>query len=315
MSRRSLWIHTVFCVVALGLAWWSAHRVKEQKGGPSSVTLLDAGAGDVTTITYRWDKGETKTTMSGKGALRMATVAITQQVGEQEDKETVTGAKIVHTAVAALEPLKTKRTLGPVDGERLKAMGLDAPVRTVVVESKKGTLELELGESSYGAQGRYARVKGKADVHLIDAAIASGLEGGVETLLEKRAITVELEQIEGYSVQAGGKSLALVHMEKEQPSTRYLATKDEPSRKREAAGKVLTTLRNLRGSKLASADTAAGATVLQFVVATKDGNQTATLVEKSDGEGFLLRAHERLYDVTSTTVRELQDDVDAALAE
>jgi hypothetical protein len=338
-----MWAHVTLCVVALAGAWWSAHRVEEKTGGPSSVTLLDAAAGDVATVTYRWDKGTTTTTLTGAGALRRADVAIDREVPTSKDKDKadphaqegdaappealtpsaereqvkVPGAKVVLTAIAALEPLRTKRSLGSVDAERLKAMGLSSPARSITITTKRGVLELELGESSYGAQGRYARVKGQPDVHLIDGAIASGLEGGAETLTEKRAVTLELDDITGFSVDAGGKSAAFIHVDKDQVSTRHFAPKDDAKRKHEAAGKVMTTLRNLRGTKLASKDVAdkAAAVMMKFAVFADGGAQAVEVMERSDGEGTLLRAHGVTFEITSTMARELQDDVDAALAE
>jgi len=347
MNSKSMWGHIGLCVAALAFAWWSAHRVQEKQGGPSSVMLLDAASGAVTSLAYRWDKGTTTTTLSGAGALRAAIVDVDRELSSKKDakkddkrdphspdepKDTppevlteppereqakVPGAKAVLTAVAALEPLKTKRTLGPVDAERLKAMGLEAPVRSLSITTKTGVLELEIGEASYGAQGRYARVKGKPDVHLIDGAIVSGLEGGIDALLEKRAVTLELDAITGFSVEGAGKAAAFVHVDKDQPSTRYFATKDDLKKKHEAAAKVMTTLRNLRGTKLAPKELAekAGAVALKFMVTADGGAETVELLERGEGEGYLLRAHGVVMEVTTTIGRELQDDVDAAFAE
>jgi hypothetical protein len=340
-----MWIHVALCAAALAFAWTSAHQVAEKQGGPSSVTLLAAAAGDIVGASYRWDKGSTVTTLSGTGAARHALVKVDRElpakkpakadakdgadpkagaeaaavpaaIAELPERETGTipGGKTVLAAIAGLEPCKTKRSLGVVDDVRLEAMGLKNPLRSLEVKTASGqSLVLEIGEASYGAQGRYARVKGQPEVHLIDTAIVTGLEGGIDALLEKRALTAELETITGYSVVVGAKSGAFTHVDREQVSTRFFAIDGV---KKEAAGKLMTTLRNLRGSKLASADasTAAGA-VVKVVVDTTGGPVTIEMVERGAGEGNLLRTGGFVYEITATQARELQDDVDAAVAE
>jgi hypothetical protein len=365
MTRAGMWSHIALCAVALSFAWVSAHRVAEKKGGPSSVTLLDVEPGEIAKVTYRWDKGQTETTLSGAGAARRATVKVDRQLppkkpddkkpddkkpddkkpddkkpdGPQPDTHVPTdasvppadvaeptrevavipGGKVVLTAVAALEPLKTKRTLGPVDdAERLTAMGLSPPVRRLEVTAGARSLTLEIGEASFGAQGRYARVVGSRDVHLIDGAIVTGLEGGVDALLEKRLVPAELDAIVGFTVRRGDKTAAFVHVDRDQASVRFVASKDDPTTKKEAAGKALSTLRNLRGNALVSADVAAQATsiVAAAVIETETGPLFVELVERGDQPGsFVLRSGGTSYEATATQARELQDDLDAALGE
>lgn len=365
MTRVGMWSHIVLCALALSFAWVSAHRVAEKKGGPSSVTLLDVEPGAVTKVSYRWDKGQSETTLSGTGAARRATVKVDRELPAKKPEEkkpeekkpdekksdekkpddkkpddaatsaanaspadvappareaaVIPGGKVVLSAIAALEPLKTKRSLGPVDdGERLTAMGLSPPLRRLEVTAGAKTLTLELGEASFGAQGRYARVAGSRDVHLIDGAIVTGLEGGVDALLEKRLVPAELDAIVGFTLRRGEKTGAFVHVDRDQASVRFVASKDDPTSKKDAAGKVLSTLRNLRGNALAAADVAAQANtvVAAAVVETETGPLSVELVERGDQAGvYLLRSGGYSYEATATQARELQDDLDAALSE
>lgn len=338
MSRTTLWLHAVLCALALGFAWRTAHTEKEKKGGPSVTVLLDADKGDVVSVDYTWDKGTTKTVVSGTAKNRSAVVdvdrevpkkappkkkddkdeapaALVEEVAERE-KATLPGGKNVITAIEALEPLKTLRTLGVVDDVRLLAMGLQPPLRTLTVTTKKKTLVLELGEASYGAQGRYARVKGDSVVHLIDAAIVTGLEGGADSLLEKRLLTAELDAITGFAVKSTKKDsekvAAFIHVDKDQASTRYFAKKDDPGRKDEAAGKLMTSLRNLRGNKLVTntgGDADLGAVVATFVVDVAGSAVTIEIVERADG--FVARVGRWVYELTATQSKELFDDVSA----
>jgi hypothetical protein len=104
------------------------------------------------------------------------------------------------------------------------------------------------------------------------------------------------------------------HVDREQVSTRSFAIDGV---KKEAAGKLMTTLRNLRGNKLASSEAAtkAGAVLVKIAVDTSGGPVGIELVERGDAEGTLMRTGGFVYEVTTTQARELQDDVDAALAD
>ena len=356
MSRKALWIHVALCAAALGFAWRMHTRVEQKKGGPSSVTLLDVAAGDIEEVRYSWDKGATVVKSAGAGEDRVAVAEVDRELpapkkdpkkdpkedpkqdpkeGDQKEKADVAAAtapespparetgrgpagKPVHTALEALEPLRSKRTLGEVEADRLPAMGLDKPLRVLDVKTRSGkSLKLEIGEQSYGAQGRYARVAGDKVVHLIDAAIVSGLEGGVDQLLEKRLLTAPLEKIRAYEVTRAGGRASFLHMERDQTSKRYFARTDDPQKKVEAAAKLMTTLRNLRATRLASTEAAASAGELaaSFAVDVGGTSRVIEVVQRGDQDGHLLRAGTWVFDMTATQDKELFEDIDAALAE
>lgn len=346
MNQRTMWISVVAAIAALAFAYRSAHAVEEKKGGPSSVTLLDTAADTVTTLAYRWDKGTTTTTLSGSKAGRRAVVVVDRELPPKKDPKdkkndaadvvdagvpdalvepaareqgTIPGGKGVLAAATALEPLTTKRTLGVVDDARLLAMGLSPPLRFLDVTTSTGKqLHLEIGEASYGAQGRYARVVGDSTVHLIDGAVINGLEGGLDALLEKRLLLAELDQIRGFDVVVGTGTEqrgSFLHVDKDQPSTRYWASRDAPTTKREAVGKLLTTLRNLRGSSLAGKDVVAGAVVVRFVVDVDGNPQQIDVLERADGGGQLAKVGDFTWTLSPTSGREIVEDATTALAE
>lgn len=341
MTARAMWLHVVLCVLALGLSWRAAHQEKEKKGGPSSVILLDAEKGAVTELTYAWPKGKSVVAVSG-GAGRSVVVDVDRELADpkkdakdakKDDKKPdgaeaapdaiaapparevarFPGGKTVVTAIEALEPLKTKRTLGVVDAAQLAPMGLAPPERTLTIKTPKKTLVLELGEASYGAQGRYARVQGESIVHLIDTAIVTGLEGGADTLLEKRLITTELEDITGFSVKAGDKQLAYAHQNRDQPTTRFFAKRDDVQAKDEPAGKLMTTLRNLRGQALFDSAKNEGVladVVVAVVVDTEAGAVRVDVVARNDGDACVAKVGPWAYDLTATQCKELRDDLE-----
>ena len=338
MTRASMWIHIGLCVAALGFAWQAAHAVRERTG-PSSTVLLAADEGDVAAVDYAWDTGATHVRRDGTSVVvdvdRELPGKATKDEKKDEKKDAdapastdaapaaptreklrFPGGRPVTNALKALEPLRSKRTLGVVDDARLAAMGLAQPARTLTVTTKSGrSVTLELGDTSFGAQGRYARVKGDNVVHLIDAAVTSGVEGGVDTLLEKQPLTAELEDVRAYAVKSGDRSASFVHVARQQPTKRYFARRDDGETKDEAGTKLLATLRNLRGTKLADDATAAaaGAVVAAFAI-DAGAPVTVEIVERGDGAGHLARVKPWTWELAPTQARELLDDVDAVFA-
>jgi hypothetical protein len=176
------------------------------------------------------------------------------------------------------------------------------------------TLTLEIGEASYGGQGRYARVKGEATVHLLDNAIVTGLEGGAESLMEKRVVVAEPENVKGFDVRHGDKIGTFTHVNRDQSAARFFAKKSDPSTKDEPATKLMTTLRAVRATKLA-APMMAGAPFASFALEIEDRPkpQIIEVLERVDGEGYLIKSEEWLFEMSQTQGKELIEDLDAAL--
>lgn len=369
MTSRALITHLIFAALALGFAWRQANAVQEKGGGPSSMVLLDAKAGDVSEVTYTWAKGSSRVSSTGAEAARRIVVDLEREVEPKKDdkakkdgqeaksgtdgkpaEETKSdqqntdgktagaeaapgaaseslppvlsrersrfpGGKGVSGALEGLEPLKTRRTLGPVDEERLKAMGLAAPERTLTVTTKSGqTLVLEMGESAYGGQGRYARVKGDAVVHLLEPGVVTGLEGSAESLMEKRILSADVENIEAFAARSGDKEKSFVHLEREQAAKRRFVPKEDPASTETEPGQLITTLRNLRAQKLVADEKSAGSVVASVRVDIEGrGPVGIEVLERADGAGHLVRTEGWTFEISQTQGKELLEDLDAAL--
>lgn len=357
MSPRALLVHLVACVVAIVFAWQMAHREEKKTGGPSSRVLLDAEKGDVVSVEYRWARGTSKLASSGAGKDRSVVVDLSREVEDKkkddkkkdkkDDKNADAGpedavadagvegspavaekkredarfpaGKSVMNGLEALEPLKTRRTLGEVDADRLRAMGLDKPERFLVVTTRSGKkLELEIGESAFGGQGRYARVKGEKDVHLLESVIATGFEGAADTMMEKKPLPLGVEEIEGFDVRFGDKNGSYVHKDREQSAKRKFVPKDDQASAADEPGKVMTTLRNVRGGKLVTDASVIGSAIATFKVDVVEKKDPIVIEvhERIDGAGHVVRAatsKENVWswEMTETQSKELLEDLDA----
>jgi RNase P/RNase MRP subunit p29 len=230
----------------------------------------------------------------------------------QREDVSFPAGKTVLTSLEAFEPLKSKRTFNDVDAERLKSMGLDKPERSLVITTGTGkVLELEIGESSYGGQGRYARVKGQTAVQLLEPAVSTGFEGGPDSLMEKRVVLASQEDIAGYTARFGDKEMNLVQLDREQQAKRKVVPKDDLTSTSEAPGKLLTTLRNLRVTKAADPKIAGSAVASFSIDAPGYPPEKFDLLERTDGEGHLIKSGPWLFEITETQGKELLDDLAA----
>jgi hypothetical protein len=344
MSRFALWTHVVIACVGLLFAWWRQDYVAARGLALTSAVLLDASPGDVASVKYTWDKGNTEVTTAGTGDERVSSVRVDREISAKPSKDdkdkdnakdnadaakdastttpaareqaVVRGGKVVNDAMDTLEPLRSKRTLGVVPEAQREAMGLSKSTRTVVVTTRKGaTVTLRLGDAAYGSQGRYAMVDGSDVVHLLDNSVAAALEGGPDVLAEKRVVTLPIERIGALVVRKGASTRTFRHVNADQTSLRQLQTvvDGRPSGERnDAAGKLLTTLRNLKGTQVVDAAPASEPLVV-FAVDNQDGKRFPVELFAKQSGGYVVRANEQVQELPETSVRELLSDVDAAL--
>lgn len=366
MSPRALLAHMAFAALALAFAWQRAHTAAAKDGGPSSMILLDARAGDVAAVTYTWPQGSTRVTPAGTAPVRSAVVEIDRVLDAPKDQkkpgsrapsneaskdgkagEATAGAngpqaeadggqagppasiaapaereqarfpggKTVLASVESLEPLKTRRTLGAVDEARLRAMGLESSQRTLTVTTTSGrSITVDVGEQAYGGQGRYARVRGDDVVHLLEPAVVTGLEGTLDSLLEKRIVTADVADLVSYKVASSGQEKTFLHAHRDQPQKRRFVPQDDTSSTDDRPGKLMASLRNLRGTKLVNEAelTAASVTAVVRLELEDRAPLVAELLERGDA-GYAVKVGSWAWQVSETQARELLGDITAAL--
>lgn len=225
------------------------------------------------------------------------------------------GGRSVARALETLAPLSARRSLGQVPADRLEAMGLASPERTLVVKAKGGkTWTFQIGVATYGDQGRYAKLEGRDEVLLLDAAAVRGLEGTPIRLMEARVVTLESEDISAMSVRAGDRQATFTHVDRDQPKKRHFVNKDTPEQRSEEAAGLLSTLRSLRATKYVDKRALEGASLRASITLQREGEPfVVTLHETSGGSDFLLQAGPWLAEVPASRGKNLLDDVTASL--
>lgn len=332
--------HAVLLAVALAAAWWASTREEKKRGKDDVVVLADLDAKTLSKIAYVYPKGTTDVTVKRAGDAVDLTVAVARTVEakpkkkkkgadagvddvdagpepEEREESVFKGGRTVGKAVEALAPLTARRSLGVVDDERLATMGLKDPQRRITIEAGGKTTVVEVGEPTYGGQGRYARVAGKPDVALLESAVVSGLEGGASQLMERKVFDAPPEDVLGLVVSVGARSVKFLHVDKDQPATRRWARADDPASDVDAAASFVSTLRGLRATAYPTEAAVVDAAPLgAFEVDVVKGEDVrGTILTKPDGGATYVKIGAWIVEVSAAQGKELVEDLRAAAQE
>jgi Domain of unknown function (DUF4340) len=234
------------------------------------------------------------------------------------------GGKAVTTSISSLEPLSAKRALGVMTDAQLASMGFSPVLRTLEVTAGGKTLQLDVGEAAYGDQGRYVRRRGDNVVFLVDGALVKGLEGGSDTLLERRLVVFDVDKIASVSIEVQDRKAQFSQADADVTGARRLVLVKDGIATTEAndrANDALTSLRNVRATKLASPDVArtAGPVVVRFEIeSSTQQRRTVVMSGRTDAEGYLAAVTQVggavvVYELTTTTGKKIVDEATDAL--
>lgn len=219
-------------------------------------------------------------------------------------------------AIDKLTPLEALRDLGSIPDERLAKVGLISPRRVLVITTTTGEHRLEIGEKTYGAEGRYARLAGESAIYLVTNSLVTGLEGTAERLMEWRLVPHDLEQVAGFDLAIAGQSKSFHQVDRDQPTRARFVAPGQPDLAIDAAMEVFKQLRGLRALRYFDQPPAPGTTAeaVAFTVHLGEAEPlVVVLYENSDGSGYLVKAGRWLAEVGTPQARQLVEDATALL--
>lgn len=342
--------HAALLLVGALLSYLAWNR-PEGGGAEKAVVLAALEKKDLEELRFSWPEGELALRPLGKGDDLSWAVTLTYEKEQKDDAaqggaddeaqenaqgeaqdagpdavaeeapkkvrvtESFPGGRSVERAVDGLTPLRARRSLGKIAADRLEAMGLDKPERTLSVKAKGKTWTFRIGDATYGDQGRYAQLEGSDEVLLLEGAAVRGLEGSPVRLMESRLVILESEAITAMTLTSGERRASFRHVEREQPKKRHFVHEDAPEQRSEEAAGLLSTLRGLRATKFVDESALSGATLRATVTLAraKGDPLTVTLYEVAGGSDFLVQAGPWIADVPAARARNLLDDISAAL--
>lgn len=167
------------------------------------------------------------------------------EVEPPEPPKVYPGSKQAIELFEKLAPLEAARSLGQLAAERLKALGLDEPKSTLILNIGKTTHKLEIGNSTYGSGDMYVQKDG-GEVFLVASSKLSSLRHGASTLIDRNVAGVKKEDVERLAVTGGGKRREIVQRFAEDKDKAFWADPAEPDAKLELVGNWLNRVLRLR---------------------------------------------------------------------
>ena len=202
----------LLAVLWVGFTYWDKHKSDElSKTAPKpaeKIVPFDSARVQAFTLTPRAEPGFTCRRANGKWELEPAT----NPVGA----DTKTSAKPAPTLAADQSSVSTflsSLTSATVDEvvdphpTNLKDFGLDPPAEAIAVSSdaKPPQLTLLLGDETPTGGGVYAQVAGNPRLFTLASYLKTSLEKGLFDLRDKRALTLDVDQIQRIEVEQKGK--------------------------------------------------------------------------------------------------------------
>jgi hypothetical protein len=219
MKRK--YFNTAVAVAALAVLWfgftyWDKRKsnelTKTEPKPAEKIVPIDSSHVQAFTLTPRAEPGFTCRREGGKWVLERASGALVASQKPANAPPAVLSAD--ESSVSAFLNSLTTATVDEVvdpHPSNLKDFGLDPPAVTVEVSSdaKPQKLTLLLGDETPTSGGLYAQVAGNPRLVTLASYLKSSLEKNLLDLRDKRALTLDVDQIRRIEVESKGKHWTL----------------------------------------------------------------------------------------------------------
>ena len=346
--KRSLIFNAIAMVAALGLALW-VWTVGDAPKNPKPV-VIDWQPGQISHLEYSWPEGHTVVEYDSKTDQASMTLSVQNSVESKESKAKANDTKktghedggvsedagllkvvapqqtikrfpagrITLQAIKALTPLRARHELGELDDDQLVKLGLDKVERRLRIKGPGGERLIEIGKKSYGGGGLYARLQGQKTVYLLPAKISSGFEGPAGKLMESRILPIKPEKVSAVTLSLGSNSQRYVQRDAAKKSGRYYALADSPENRSDEATELISRLYGLRAQRYLDGPPKADSVNLVATIQVERAEAaalTVKIMERKDGDGYVLSRAPWFAELRGTRVQPLVDDLNALLAQ
>ena len=220
MKRK--YLNTVVAVAVLAVLWfgftyWDKHKsnqlAKTEPKPAEKIVPFDSSHIQAFTLTPRAEPGFTCRREGGKWVLERAPSPLlaSQKPGNLAPTTLPADQSSVSTFLSSLTTATVDDVVDPHPSS-LRDFGLDPPAETVEVsgDAKPQKLTLLLGDETPTSGGLYAQVAGNPRLVTVASYLKSSLEKNLFDLRDKRALTLDVDQIQGIEVNSKGKRFTLV---------------------------------------------------------------------------------------------------------
>lgn len=213
MNRK--YLNTVVAVALLAVLWfgfvyWDKHKsnelAKTAPKSPEKIVPVDSSHIQAFTLTPRAEPGFTCRRVSGKWMIEPPPSPLAAGQKSDEPQPLPADQNAVSSFLSSLTTATEDQEVesNPSD---LKQFGLDPPAEKVEVttDTKPQSVTLLLGDDTPTSSGLYAQVAG--DPHLVTVAsyLKTSLEKHLIDFRDKRAVTLDVDQIQRLEVSTKGK--------------------------------------------------------------------------------------------------------------
>ena len=159
--------------------------------------------------------------------------------------EVFTGNAALDERMDELAELTPERTLGELGPEQLDKTGLGGKGSLQLFEGEELALDLALGDRAGGAGARYARIRGREVVHLLDARLVSDLAAARSRYMQRSLLSTEVRELYGVRLRAGDRVERFVHVNRLSARDDYWARPEAEDRIAEEASNYVDKLLRL----------------------------------------------------------------------
>ena len=276
---KSLVGHTVLAVVAAAAAYVAWTKPSTGKNEPSIVVV--AGSADRLTQ-VEWDESGYHVTLDNDDGKLAVTSTVKNAKDEKRNVKDFPATDKAKDLIKRLAPFKAQRSLGKVDGPRLKEVGLENPTQSLVLHFGDKPVKLEVGDAAFGTGNFYVR-EASGEVFLVPSESIQPLRAGGAAIIERLVIPLTREHVEQITLTAEGSSRTLVHKNAGDRAQSFFADKATPDSKIEKANTWVDAVLRLRALSQAT-EAPAGEPKLTIAVRGDDGKERVVKIYESANE-------------------------------
>ena len=235
--NKSLILHATLACLSSLVAFVAWH-LPEEDSSEEKVLL----SGKIKRVEWEEEKWQVSLYKKDDGAL-WVNIRQGDDLAEKPKEKSYVASKQAEALFKGLNSLKVNRTLGKQDN--LADFGLAESQERVRLYYGDQMIDFDIGGGIYGKAQIYLKDQNQ-NIHLIAANKLSGLRHGATGLIERKAFSFALGEMDRIAVQEGGRERKLV-LRKDTTSKRaFLADPAEPDTKLERTSNWLERLLRLR---------------------------------------------------------------------
>jgi hypothetical protein len=246
---RSVLVHGVLALLGLAAAFWVWNEGDRTARAAESVTLFACSDGELASVQLKTEKKAVSVAFDRKNGTigGWITVSIPNEATPTAPSvDRFAASDKVQRVVERIAPLVAERSLGDVNAEKLKALGLTETQDSIAVTCGGETRTFEIGAKTYGGRTRYTRGTKGGPVHLIANGLINDLEMAEHRFMQRDLVRFRLAEIDEVKVSGKAGTKTLLHRNRRDHTKQLWVAAEAPEQRNELYGNWLSKVLRLR---------------------------------------------------------------------